>query len=164
WKTGEAVRFGWDVKANRLTGYSGAPVTDAKAPLLGLDVGSAVKGELALASYAWGESNPGSALGGGGGAGKVTMNDLSLSLKAGSDSLWLMKVVSTGEHIPTVTLRVRQPGQSNAFVTWKLSDVQVTSYHTSESGPDGVALNSVKLTFARIEIQYQAQNSDGKLG
>ena len=58
------------------------------------------KDEIDIEAWSWGETNAaGHASGGGGGAGKVSMQDFHFVMRMNTASISLMKACATGEHI-----------------------------------------------------------------
>lgn len=119
--------------------------------------------EIEVHSWSWGESQPGTfAMGGGGGAGKVAMNDLTFMCTTGKASPKLMAACATGQHIKEATLTARKAGGGQQdYFTIKLSDVMVSTYQIA--GSSEVPIDSVSLNFAKIEVEYKPQKKDGGL-
>ena len=69
------------------------------------------KGEIALESFSWGQSQSGTAgRGGGGGAGKVQSQDFSFVKKVDKSSPVLMIACATGQHYTNAILTARKAG------------------------------------------------------
>jgi type VI secretion system secreted protein Hcp len=122
--------------------------------------------EIAVEAWSWGESQAGSAVpGGGGGAGKVSMQDFSFVMKVNKASPKLMLARATGKHIKSARLAVRKAGQGQLdYLTFTLHDVVVSSYQTGGAESSGLApLDLVSLRYAKIEVDYKAQKADGSL-
>jgi type VI secretion system secreted protein Hcp len=124
------------------------------------------KGEIDVESWSWGEtqSAPGGP-GGGGGAGKVAIQDFHFMMRLNSASPGLMRACATGKHIKTAVLTGRKAGKSQLeYLTFKFHDVLVSSFQTggSEQSED-VPTDQVSLNFAKIEVAYRPQKSDGTL-
>src|SRR5258705_12211184 len=72
-------------------------------------------GEIEIQSFSWGATQSGSfAQGGGGGAGKVNMQDFHFTGFHGVASPKLMLACATGEHIPSAVLTAPQNGEGQA--------------------------------------------------
>src|SRR5215471_20732336 len=70
------------------------------------------KDEIHVLAWSWGMSNSGTAhLGGGAGAGKVNVQDLSFTKYIDLSSTSLMLSCSNGKHISKATLTVRKAGE-----------------------------------------------------
>jgi type VI secretion system secreted protein Hcp len=122
------------------------------------------KGEIDLESFSWGEVNAGShSAGGGGGAGKVSMEDLNVVVKLNKASPVLLLACATGQHFKQAVLTARMAGKAQLeFLVIKLSDVLVSSYHTS-GHTEVVPTDQVSFNFSRIEVEYRPQSTDGTL-
>ena len=124
------------------------------------------KGEIDLESWSWGEHNSGSfSTGGGGGVGKVSMNDFHFTAQINTATPKLAQSCATGEHIKKAVLTCRKAGTDpQPFLTITFSDVLVASYQTGGHGGSPVPLEQFALNFAKIEFEYKAQKADGTLG
>ena len=125
------------------------------------------KGEIELLSFSWGESQSGTfAHGGGGGAGKVAMQDIHFVSKVSKASPKLVLACASGEHIKKATLTCRKAGKDQQeFLKYTLSDILVSSYQIGGSSHgDTVPIDQVSLNFAKIEIEYKEQLATGALG
>jgi type VI secretion system secreted protein Hcp len=122
------------------------------------------KGEIAVLSFSWGESQTASPSGGGGGAGKVDMGPLHVTALTSKASPPLLLACATGQHLKSATLTGRKAGGKGQleFLTFSLSDVLVSSYHVS--GGDDAALDQVSLDFGKILVEYREQKPDGSPG
>ena len=114
------------------------------------------KDEIDVESWTWGETNTGgTAPGGGGGAGKVSMQDFQFVMRLNRASPALMKACATGQHIKTATLSARKArkGQQE-YLTFKFRDVLISSFQTSGSEETPVdRLGVVLLRQARDRVQ-----------
>jgi type VI secretion system secreted protein Hcp len=120
------------------------------------------KGEIVLASFAWGAQNSGSASKAtGAGSGKVTFHDLSFVQRTQKSSPALLLSVATGKHIPSGQLTARKAGKEQIeFLKIKLTDVLVTSFEISAG--DELPMEQISLTFSKLELTYTAQDPTGK--
>ena len=93
------------------------------------------KDEIDVESWSWGETHAtGGPSGGGGGAGKVAMQDFHFVMGLNRASIGLMKACATGQHIKTATLSARKAGKGQQeYLTFKFHDVLVSSFQTSGS-------------------------------
>jgi len=122
------------------------------------------KGWLDVLSWSWGESRPEAPhAGGGGGAGKVNMQDLSFITRAGKASPKLFLACAAGQHFKEATLVgvMATDKAQQQFLTWTLSDILVSSFQTSAS--EEVPTESVSLNFAKVNVEYRSQKADGSL-
>jgi type VI secretion system secreted protein Hcp len=125
------------------------------------------KGEIQLESYSIGHTNSASfSSGGGGGSGKVAMQDLHFVKKTDKSSAKLHTACATGEHLKSATLVCRKAGgDQQEFLTIVMSPVLVSSYqHGGSAGSDVVPIEQVSLAFGKIEFKYKEQKPDGSLG
>jgi type VI secretion system secreted protein Hcp len=101
--------------------------------------------------------------GGGGGAGKVDIRDLSLTKYVDKATPNLMMHCSNGKHIDKVTLTVRKAGGESQidYLVITLEEVLVTALDTGGSGPVDRLTENVTLNFAQVRVDYQPQKADG---
>ena len=123
------------------------------------------KGEIDVLAWSWGVSNAASmATGGGGGLGKASFHDLTITHYIDKASPNLLKMCATGEHIKEATLTQRKQGKGQQeFLVIKLSDVMVSSVSPGGSEAGTAPLESVSLAFAKVALEYKAQKPDGSL-
>jgi type VI secretion system secreted protein Hcp len=124
-------------------------------------------GEIELESWSFGETNSGSmSLSGGGGSGKVSMQDFHFVMHVNKASSKLFLACATGEHIPKAKLTCRKAGKTaQEFYKVTFSDLLVSSYQIGGSGGSSVIpVDQISLNFSKIEIEYAEQKADGSLG
>jgi type VI secretion system secreted protein Hcp len=122
------------------------------------------KNEIDLESFSWGATQSGGhAYGGGGGAGKVSMQDFHFVMKVNKASPKLFLHCATGQHIKSALLTCRKAGgKQEEFLKIKFSDLLVSSYQTGGSGgSDIVPTEQISLNFSKIEFEYYTQKPDG---
>jgi len=125
------------------------------------------KDEIEIESFSWGATQLGTfATGGGGGAGKVSFQDIHFTTRASVASPNLMVACATGQHIKEATLTVRKAGkEAQEYYLVKLSEALVSSYQSGGSeGSNALPVDQFSLNFAKIEFEYKAQKPDGTLG
>ena len=124
------------------------------------------KNEIHLDSFSWGESNAGSmAHGGGGGAGKVSMQDIHYTCKLGKQSPKLALACADGEHIKKAVLTARKAGkEQHDYYVVTVTDLLISSYQIGGHGGEVTIVENVSLNFAKIEWDYKEQKIDGSLG
>jgi type VI secretion system secreted protein Hcp len=102
--------------------------------------------------------------GGGGGAGKVKVHDISITKLVDKASPILFKAVATGVHYATVTIVLRKAGKGGSggkvYLQLTLENTLVSSYQTS-SGGDRPS-ESITLNFATLKIVYTKQKPKPK--
>lgn len=123
------------------------------------------KNEIDIESFSWGLSQQGTAgRGGGGGAGKVTVQDFSFTSHVNKASPLLMQAVADGKHIKFAELSVRKAGgQQQDYLTYTLEDLLVSSYSTQSLNND-VPTDSFSLNFTKVEFRYDSPSADGSVG
>jgi type VI secretion system secreted protein Hcp len=124
------------------------------------------KDEIEVLSWSWGLANSGTiAHGGGGGAGKASFHDLSLTHHVDKASPLLMKACATGEHIKDATIIVRKAGKGQQeYLVITMTDVIVTSVSTSVSAEGDATIEGVTLAFGKVDLEYKPQKPDGSPG
>ena len=122
------------------------------------------KDEIEVLSWSWGVSQSGTvAHGGGGGEGKATFQDFNFTHYVDKASPVLMTACATGEHIKDATITVRKAGEDEQeYLVIQMTDVLVTSVSTSGSEGD-TPMEAVALAFAKVDLEYTPQKSDGSL-
>ena len=120
-------------------------------------------GEIDLIGYTWGMSQSGTFhSGGGGGAGKVNVQNLTFTHAVDLASPILMLYCSNGDHIAEATVTVRKAGKDPLeYLTIKMTKVMVTSVQQGGSPGDENLIETVDLNFAQAELTYVSQGDDG---
>ena len=116
--------------------------------------------EIDVLSWDWGMSQSGSMhVGGGGGAGRVSVQDLVIVKNVDRASPTLMAHCASGEHIPEVVLTVRKAGKT------ALEYLRITLQRAIVSnvtvGGSGDLSETVTLNFAEYKVEYTPQKEDG---
>ena len=125
------------------------------------------KDEIHLESWSFGESNTGTfSSAGGGGAGKVQMQDFHFVKRIDKAGPKLFQSCAQGEHIKSAVLTCRKAGKDQQeYLKITFGDLLVASYSTSGGGAsDIVPTEEIALNFATIKIEYREQKADGTLG
>jgi type VI secretion system secreted protein Hcp len=92
---------------------------------------------IEIVSFSFGATNAGSlASGGGGGAGKVSFKEFSLSSSESAASPMLFNFVSAGRHSQSARLSVASSDTGKPQSEWVLTDVLVTSFSVQNGEPD----------------------------
>jgi type VI secretion system secreted protein Hcp len=110
--------------------------------------------EIQVLSFSWGVSNSGAGhVGGGGGAGKVSVQDLHIMKEVDKATPKLMLACATGKHIAKAVLTLRKSGgdRSEAYLKITMEDVLISSYQVSGSG--GGSTDSVSFVFGKITVE-----------
>jgi len=124
------------------------------------------KGEIDVLAWSWGISNSGSAqTGGGAGAGKCNVQDLSFTKWLDKSSPDLLLACCNGKHYPSATLTVRKAGEKPLeYLMITLEELIVTSVSTGGSGGEDRLTENVTLNFARVKVNYKEQTPTGGVG
>ena len=124
---------------------------------------SAHSDEIDVIAWTWGLQQSGSRhMGGGGGSGKVNVQDLSFTKYVDKSSTDLMLFCCNGKHVKEATLTVRKAGESPLeYIKVKMSDCLVSGVTTGGSGGEDRLTENVTLNFAKVEVEYTPQKADG---
>lgn len=139
-----------------------------------LNMGATIKGEtkdsaqkaagdIDVLAWSWGASNAGSFhTGGGGGAGKASFQDLSVTKYLDKSSPALLTALAKGTHIPAAKLLVRKAGEGQQkYLEISMTNVLVTSVSTGGSGGEDRLTENISLNFAQVKFEYFLQNDKG---
>lgn len=123
-------------------------------------------GTIDVLAWSWGMSNSGTAhMGTGAGAGKVNVQDLSLTKYLDSSSPSLQLACCNGKHFDEATITVRKAGEMPLiYLVIKMTEVMVTAVSTGGSGGEDRLTENVTLNFAKVEVTYTPQDVKGKAG
>jgi type VI secretion system secreted protein Hcp len=121
------------------------------------------KDEIDVLAWSWGASQSGSFhTGGGGGAGKVSVQDMSITKWVDKSSHALLQLCCNGDHVKHCTLTVRKAGKKPLeYIIIKMEKVMVTSVSTGGSGGEDQLTENVTLNFAKVHFKYTPQKDDG---
>ena len=122
------------------------------------------KDEIDIESFSWGETQSGTfAVGGGGGAGKVSMQDFHFTMRVNKASPTVFLACAQGDHIKNAILTCRKAGRDQReFMKVTMNDVLVSSFQIGGAG-GVVPTDQISLNFAKIEVEYKEQDATGKL-
>jgi len=125
------------------------------------------KGEIDLESWSWGATQAGgAAYGGGGGAGKVNMQDFHFTMKVNKATPKLILACADGTHIKEGILTCRKAGgKQEEYLKYTFNDLLISSYQTGGSGgSDVVPTEQISFNYAKMKVEYKEQKGDGTLG
>jgi type VI secretion system secreted protein Hcp len=124
------------------------------------------KKEIDVLAWSWGLSNSGSAhVGGGAGAGKVNVQDISFTKWVDSATPKLALACCDGKHFKEATLVVRKAGEKPVeYLKIKIEEVLITSISTGGSGGEDRLTENVTLNFAKVSLDYVPQDEKGAAG
>lgn len=123
-------------------------------------------GAIDVLAWSWGASNSGTThSGGGGGAGKVNVQDMSITKYVDLASATLLNAVSTGKHFTSATLTVRKAGGAPLeYIVIEMDEVLISSMSTGGSGGEDRLTENVSLNFGKFKYQYTEQLDTGGAG
>ena len=122
--------------------------------------------EIELQAYSWGETNTGShvASGAGAGAGRVSMQDFHFTARVSKASPTLMQACASGKHIKDGQVTLRKAGEKPVeFLFYKFDTVVITSVQDAGAAGD-LPVEQVSFAFAKIQVEFKEQKADGSLG
>ena len=134
-------------------------VGDKKAPAvpkIRMTIDGPGFGPFEVLAWSWGASNSGTThTGGGAGAGKANVQDLSLTKYLDENSPRLIKALVTGQHFAGATLTwIGAKGAPT--VTLDLDEVLITSVSTGGSSSEARLTENVTLNFAKFTFSYNS--------
>jgi type VI secretion system secreted protein Hcp len=125
------------------------------------------KGGIDVLSWSWGLSQAGYAhYGTGSGTGKVTPQDLTFTKYVDLSTSYFMSHLCFGKHFKDALLVMRKVtgGKPLDYLTIKMEQVLVTSWHSGASGGQDRLTETLTLNFAKVTIDYSEQKADGSKG
>ncbi|MEN8148210.1 MAG: type VI secretion system tube protein Hcp [Planctomycetota bacterium] len=124
------------------------------------------KGDIDVLAWSWGMSQSGSFhVGGGGGAGKASFQDISVTKWVDNASAVLMLYCANGDHFAKAQLSCRKAGKTPLeYLVIDMTKVMITSVSTGGSGGEDRLTENVTLNFAKVEVKYKEQQPDGSGG
>jgi type VI secretion system secreted protein Hcp len=131
--------------------------------LKGESVDDKHKGEIDVLAWSWGMSQSGTThLGTGGGAGKVNVQDISLTKYVDKSSPNLIQYCCNGKHFADALLTVRKAGENPLeYLKITLKDLMISAVSTGGSGGEDRLTENVTLNFAEFKVEYTPQKKDG---
>jgi type VI secretion system secreted protein Hcp len=119
------------------------------------------KDEVDVLAWSWGMSQSGTThLGGGGGAGKVNVQDLSLTKYVDKASPNLVMATCNGKHYKEALLTVRKAGEKPLeYLKITMKEVMITAVSTGGSGGEDRLTENVTLNFASFKVEYTPQKA-----
>jgi type VI secretion system secreted protein Hcp len=114
-------------------------------------------------AWSWGMSQSGSFhVGGGGGAGKASFQDISVTKWVDKASPVLMLYCANGDHFAKANLVVRKAGKTPLeYIKIEMTKVMVTAVSTGGSGGEDKLTENVVLNFSDVKVEYSKQKDDG---
>ena len=131
----------------------------------GESMDSAHESEIDVLSWTWGMSQSGTMhVAKGGGAGKISVQDISLTKWIDSASPNLMQHCAQGTQFGTATLVCRKAGGDGGQVEYlviEMKNVIISSLSTGGSGGEDKFTENVSLNFGEFAVTYTPQDNDG---
>lgn len=121
-------------------------------------------GEIDVLAWNWGMSQSGSMhVATGGGSGKVSVQDITITKKVDKSSPKLIKYCCDGNHFEKALLTVRKAGGGNPveYLKLEMKPVIITNISTGGSQGDDTVMETVTLNFAKFKVMYQPQDDKG---
>jgi len=121
------------------------------------------KDEMDVLAWSWGMSQSATShVGRGGGAGKVSVQDLSVTKFMDKATPNLMMYCCNGKHIPKVMLTVRKAGENPLeYMKITMEDCLVSNVSTGGSGSEDRLTENLSLNFAKFKVEYTSQKANG---
>ncbi len=119
-----------------------------------------------ITSFSWGATQPGNmSVGGGGGAGKVSFNDLHINAKIDKSVTAILKNCASGKHVGSVQVSVCKAGGTQVeYTRITLTDVLVTSVQFVGSEHDDTLGVTYSFQASSVKQQYWEQSTSGGKG
>jgi type VI secretion system secreted protein Hcp len=132
----------------------------------GESVDKAHKDKIDLLSWQWGLSNTGTFHhGSGGGAGKASFQDISVTKYIDAASPNIMLFCANGKHFAKGKIIVRKAGEKPLeYLTISFEKALVTAYSTGGSGGAERITENITLNFAKVKVEYITQSEKGGKG
>jgi type VI secretion system secreted protein Hcp len=133
------------------------------ADLPGESVDKAYAGAIDVLAWSWGMSQSGTTHAGpGAGAGKVNVQDISVTKWVDKASPKIQLFCCNGKHIKEALLVVRKAGEKPLeYIKITMSDIIISSVSTGGSGGEDRLTENVGLNFATVKFEYTPQKVDG---
>jgi len=127
---------------------------------------AAHKGWTDIASFQWGVTQPGSmAVGGGGGTGKSSFQDLTVICAIDKAMPAVMKHCASGKHLGEVKVSVCKAGGTQIeYELITLTDVLVTNVSITGAADDANVMVHYSFQAAKIKNEYSEQTDQGGKG
>jgi type VI secretion system secreted protein Hcp len=125
---------------------------------------SKYKDKIDVLAWSWGMSQSGTThMGSGGGAGKVSVQDLSLTKYYDKASPNLQKACATGKHLDKAVLICRKAGGEQIdYIKITMDNCLITAVSTGGSGGEDRFTENITINFAKFKVEYTIQDEKGK--
>jgi type VI secretion system Hcp family effector len=127
---------------------------------------TSLKGAIDVLSFSGGVFTPAGPvdLRGGNRAGRASFSDFSLMFVVSAASPVLSQAVASQETFPDAVISIYKSAgrdRPEAYLTYTLSHVRVSSYAVSGAAGGGAPTESVSLTYSKIKTEYRPLRPDG---
>ncbi len=122
--------------------------------------------EIDVLSWSWGASQSGTThSGGGGGSGKVAVQDIHITKYLDAASSTLFRFSCNGKHVAKGTLLVRKAGEKPVdYLKIDMEEIIITSVTMGGSGGEDRLTENISLNFAKFKFEYFTQQDTGSKG
>ncbi|MFT5316086.1 MAG: type VI secretion system secreted protein Hcp [Candidatus Krumholzibacteriia bacterium] len=105
---------------------------------------------------------------GGGGAGKATFKQLSITKKTDTSSAQLFAKLCEGKHFNDMIIELRRSGGSagksgEGFLKWEFKLVMLADISWSGSDGDDICEETILIDYGAMKVSYRKQGQDGKM-
>lgn len=105
---------------------------------------------------------------GGGGAGKATFKEFTVTKKTDTATTDLFKALVTGKHFGDLVVELRRSGEADTasggvFLRFEFALVMVQDISWSGSDGDDICEETVIFQYGAMKVQYYAQGAGGKM-
>jgi type VI secretion system secreted protein Hcp len=124
------------------------------------------KDKIDILAWSWGLSNSGTFHhGSGGGAGKASFNDITITKYIDAASPNIMLFCANGKHFAKGKIIVRKAGEKPLeYLVIEFDKVLVASYTTGGGSGEERLTENVTLNFAKMKLEYVTQSEKGGKG
>ncbi|WP_440996011.1 Hcp family type VI secretion system effector [Arhodomonas sp. SL1] len=118
---------------------------------------------IEVLAWSWGASQPGTMqTGGGGGAGRASFQDISVTKYIDKSSPNLMKQLAKGKHFDSGKLIVRKAGgEQLEYLVVEMKKILIASINIGGTGEEDRLTENIGLNFAEFKLSYTPQKDDG---
>ncbi len=121
------------------------------------------EGECDILSWSWGATQSGTMhLGGGGGSGKVQVQDAQITkfVDKATPNIW--KDCCSGRHIPEIVLTMRKAGEDALdYMVITMTDCLIASVSIGASEGEDQCIDTFGLNFSKFNMVYSPQSQTG---
>lgn len=117
-----------------------------------------------ILSWTWGMSQTGTTHhGSGGGAGKVAVEDITITKYIDKSSLQLTSNSCSGKHIDKGSIYVRKAGGDKplTYIEIDMTEIIISSVSIAGTQSDDLIMETISLNFSKFAYTYYIQKDDG---